>query len=450
MRRILFGCLLGAVLMGCPEERAGGPDKMAGDKAAADKMAAEKAMPPKPAPVEVTIACGSQGQDQEACQAGADAWAKSTGNTVKLVAVPSDSGQQLTQFQQLFAAGSADVDVFRFDIVWPGIVASHVIDLKPHFKDAELDAHFAPIVQANTIDGKLVAVPWFTDAGLLYYRKDLLEKHKQQPPTTWQELAATAKLIQDKERAGGNKKMVGFVFQGKAYEGLTCNGLEWVDSFGGGTIVADDGKVTINNPKAVAAVEFAASLIGKASPTGVLNYAEEEARGAFQSGNAVFMRNWPYAWSLAQKDDSPVKDKVGVMALPKGGPEGKNTGTLGGWNLGVSKYSKKQEAAISLVKYLTSLEEQKRRAITNSFNPTIAGLYKDPDVLKANPFMGTLSDTFTNAVARPSKKTGLKYNQVSTEFTGAVHAVLSGKEKAGPAMQKLAEKLEKMSDGGKW
>lgn len=400
--------------------------------------------------VEVVIACGSQGQDQEACQLGAQAWAKTTGNTVKLVAVPADSGQQLTQFQQLFAAGSADVDVFRLDIVWPGTVAGHMVDLKPHVTDAELKQHFAAIVQNNTVGGKLVALPWFTDAGVLYYRKDLLEKHGQKPPATWEELAATAKLIQDQERAAGNKKMVGYVFQGKAYEGLTCNALEWVDAFGGGTVVSDDGKVTINNPKAVQALEFAASLIGQASPKGVLNYDEEATRGAFQSGQAVFMRNWPYAWSLAQSADSPVKDKVGVMALPRGGSDGKRTGTLGGWQLGVSKYSKKQEAAISLVKYLTSVQEQRRRAIFHSFNPTIASLYKDPEVLKANPFLEKLHDTFANAVARPSKRTGAKYSQVSAAFRSSVHATLSGREKAGPNLQKLAETLNKLSNSGKW
>jgi trehalose/maltose transport system substrate-binding protein len=440
MRRALSGWLCSVVLVaaaaGCPRQEA------------VDAGVAQG--PPAKSSVEVVIACGSQGQDQEACQAGAEAWARSTGNTVKLVAVPASSSQQLALFLQLFGAGSADVDVFRLDIVWPGTVAGHMVDLKPHFTDAELKQHFPLIVQSNTVGGKLVAIPWFTDAGLLYYRKDLLEKHGQKPPATWQELAATAKLIQDKERAEGNQRMVGYVFQGKAEEGLTCNALEWVDSFGGGTVVDDSGKVTIDNPRAVQALQFAASLIGQASPKSVLNYDEEASRGAFQSGQAVFMRNWPYAWSLAQSAGSPVKGKVGVMALPRGGPEGKSTGALGGWQLGVSRYSQKQEAAISLVKYLTSAQEQKRRAIAHSFNPTIASLYQDPEVLTANPFMGTLHETFLNAVARPSTQTGATYSQVSAAFRNAVHATLSGKEQAGPSLQKLAETLDKLSNAGKW
>ena len=112
--------------------------------------------------------------------------------------------------------------------------------------------------------------------------------------------------------------MQGYVWQGRAYEGLTCNGIEWVASFGGGTIVEPDGKISINNPQAAAALNPAKSWIGTISPEGVLNYAEEEARGVFQSGNAVFMRNWPYAWALANAADSPVKDKVGIAVLPQG------------------------------------------------------------------------------------------------------------------------------------
>jgi trehalose/maltose transport system substrate-binding protein len=181
----------------------------------------------------------------------------------------------------------------------------------------------------------------------------------------------------------------------------------------------------------------------------VLSYEEEGARGAFQSGNAVFMRNWPYAWALANSKDSPINGKVGVVALPKGGPDGKSSGTLGGWQLGVSKYSKHQALAVDLVKYLTSPEEQKRRALVASFNPTIISLYKDPEILKANPFMGRLEETFINAVPRPSI-TGAKYNQVSTEFRNAVYATLTGKGTAAENLKKAQERLIKLSNNGKW
>ena len=143
---------------------------------------------------------------------------------IYLVSTPNSATERLALYQQLLAAGAPDIDVFQIDVVWPGTLGNHFIDLAPFAKDA-VKSHFPAIIQNNTIDGKLVAMPWFTDAGLLYYRKDLLEKHGAKPPQTWQELTDTAKKIQDAERTAGNDKMWGFVWQGRAYEGLTCNCL---------------------------------------------------------------------------------------------------------------------------------------------------------------------------------------------------------------------------------
>ncbi|KZK80689.1 putative ABC transporter-binding protein precursor [Pseudovibrio sp. Ad13] len=396
---------------------------------------------------EVTVVCGSVGQGAKLCKGAATEWAKETGNTVKFFAAPASSTEQLALYQQILSSGSSDIDVFQIDVIWPGILGSHLADLKPYSNGAE-DMHFQPIVANNTYKGKLVAMPWYTDAGLLFYRKDLLEKYGEKAPETWGDLTASAKKIQDAERAAGNNKMWGFVYQAKAYEGLTCDALEWVDSFGGGDVVNADGDITINNEKAVKALSLAASWTGTIAPSGVLSYQEEDARGVFQSGNAVFMRNWPYAWSLGQADDSPIKGKIGVMALPKGSEDGKQTGTLGGWQLAVSKYSKDPEAAASLVMHLTSKKSQKQRAIEGSYNPTIAELYSDADVLAASPFMGQLKDTFTNAVARPSRATGSNYNKVSNAFYNAVHDVLSGKTEAEASLAKLEKNLKRIKRKG--
>jgi trehalose/maltose transport system substrate-binding protein len=278
----------------------------------------------------VTISCGSVGQDFEFCKQTTSEWAKKTGHEVKLFTVPNSTTDILALFRQMFAAKSTDLDVINVDVVWPGVIKDHLLDLKPYSKGVEKE-HFPAIVANNTVGGKLLAMPWFTDAGLLFYRKDLVEKYGAKAPTTWDELAATAKKIQDGERAAGNKDFQGFVFQAKAYEGLTCDAVEWIHSFGGGNIVNDKGEITVNNPNAVKALNTAASWIGTIAPQGVLNYAEEEARGVFQNGNAAFMRNWPYAWSLGNGADSKVKDKIGVSALPKGGANGQNAATLGGW-----------------------------------------------------------------------------------------------------------------------
>jgi len=392
---------------------------------------------------EISISCGAVGLELQLCKSGAEAWAKKTGNTVKVVSTPNDTNERLALYQQLLSASSADIDVFQIDVIWPGILGSNFIDLAPYSKGVEKD-HFPAIVANNTVDGKLVAMPWFTDAGILYYRTDLLEKNGVKPPSTWQELSDAAAKIQDAERKGGNDKFWGFVFQGKAYEGLTCDALEWVDSYGGGAIVDEQGAITINNAKAAEALTEAATWIGKIAPGGVLNYGEEEARGVFQSGNAAFMRNWPYAWAAGNGADSPVKGKIGVMALPKGGADGKNTGTLGGWQLAVSKFSKNQDAAADLVMYLTSKDEEKRRAIEGSYLPTIPGLYQDPEILEASPFFGNLLPTFMNAVARPSRVTGTSYNKVSNAFWNAAHDVLAGKAEAKSSLASLEGELKKI------
>lgn len=389
---------------------------------------------------EISISCGALGIELRLCQDGVDRWSKQTGHTVKVVSTPNSATERLALYQQILAAGADDIDVLQVDVIWPGILGDHLIDLAPYAGDAP-KAHFQAIVDNNTVGGELKAMPWFTDAGVLFYRADLLEKYGREAPTTWAEMAETARIVQAGERAGGADGLWGYVFQGRVYEGLTCNGLEWLDSFGAGTIVDATGEVTVDNPAAIAALTAAAGWIGTISPQGVLNYTEEEARGVFQSGNAVFMRNWPYAWALAQSDDSPVKGKVGAVALPMGGADGHHTGTLGGWNLAVSKYSAHPAIAADLVLFLASAEEQKRRAIEGSYNPTVAALYEDEDVLAAVPFFGDLYDTFTNAVARPSRATGAKYNRVSAAFAETVHEVLNGKADAAPALAELAETL---------
>jgi trehalose/maltose transport system substrate-binding protein len=391
----------------------------------------------------ITISCGSVGQDFEFCKKHTAEWAKKTGHEVKLFTIPNSTTDILALFRQMFAAKSTDLDVINVDVVWPGVIKDHLLDLKPYSKGAEKE-HFPAIVANNSADGKLLAMPWFTDAGLLFYRKDLVEKYGAKAPATWEELAVTAKKIQDGERAAGNRDFQGFVFQAKAYEGLTCDAVEWIHSYKGGNIVDDKGNITVNNPNAVKALKTAASWIGTIAPQGVLNYAEEEARGVFQNGNAAFMRNWPYAWSLGNGADSKIKGKIGVSALPKGGVDGQHAATLGGWQLAVSKYSKNPEAAASLVMYMTSPEVQKERAIKGSYNPTIAALYKDKDVLAANPFFGDLFNVFTSAVPRPATATGLKYPEVSSAFWNATHDVLSGKATAEDSLKRLEGRLKQV------
>ncbi|GAA0566417.1 ABC transporter substrate-binding protein [Halomonas salifodinae] len=391
---------------------------------------------------ELTISCGAVGVELTLCQEGVAAWEERTGHSVDIVSTPNSSTERLSLYQQILSANSSDIDVLQVDVVWPGLLANHLLDLSETLGEDATAGHFPAIVENNTVDGRLVAMPWFTDAGVLYYRKDLLEEYGFEPPETWEQLTEIAREIQAGEQAAGDR-IWGYVFQGRAYEGLTCNALEWVASYGGGTIVDAEGNLTVNNANAAAALDLAASWIGDITPEGVLNYTEEEARGLFQSGNAVFMRNWPYAWSLAQGEDSEVRDRVGVVKLPHG-PEGESAATLGGWNLAVSRYSENPELAADLVAFLTGEAEQKRRAIEGSYNPTLERLYEDEEVLAAVPFFGTLYDTFANAVARPSAATGESYGRVSNAFFDTSHSVLSGEMSATDALAQLEGQLRRL------
>lgn len=433
--------ILTTAAIGC-----GKKDKPGGEGAKPEGSAGSAAAPA--GPVTVSISCSALGLEMELCKEGAEAWAKQSGNKINIVSTPNSATERLALYQQVLAAQASEIDVYQIDVVWPGILANHLLDLKTYSKGIEA-SHYPAIVKNNTVKDKLVALPWFVDAGVLYYRKDLLEKYQKSVPTTWAELATTAKAIQDGERKA-NDKIWGYVWQGKAYEGLTCNAIEWVASYGGGSIVDEAGEITINSPKAIEAINTAASWIDTISPKGVLSYGEEEARGTFQLGNAVFMRNWPYAWALSQAEDSAVKGKVGVAALPKGGDAGQHAAALGGQQLAVSKYSKHPAAAVDLVLYLTSEAEQKRRAIKGSVNPTYPSLYKDEEILKANPIFAELSANFSAAVPRPSTATGNNYNRVSNAFWDAVHAALSGTAKADATVPELAQKLDEIRKNGEW
>lgn len=399
-------------------------------------------------PVEISISCGALGVELKLCSDAVHRWEVKTGNRVTIVSTPNSSTDRLALYLQMLASRTDEFDVLQIDVVWAGVLADHLIDLAPYLGDAP-KAHFQSLIRNDTVDSRLVAMPWWTDVGVLYYRKDLLAKYGYAPPKTWQEMTKIARAIQAAERAKGHSRLWGYVFQGRAYEGLTCNALEWIDAFGGGTIVDAKGDITIDNPRAIAALNLAGSWVGDIAPRGVLNYDEEAARGVFQTGDAVFMRNWPYAWSLAQGEDSPVRGKVGVIPLPKGGPDGKNAGTLGGWHLAVSRYSKHPAEAASLVAFLTSAKEQKARAITASYNPTIPALYDDAEVLAANPFFGDLLPSLESATARPSRIAGPHYNRLSSDFWRAAHDVLTG-EPAAPRVARLEMDLDRLKYRARW
>jgi trehalose/maltose transport system substrate-binding protein len=399
---------------------------------------------------EIRLSCGWQALELRLCEEGAAAWAAESGHQVTVLRAPEQSNQRYFMYLDLLGRGDPEIDVLQIDVIWPSAFAEQLVDLGEQLPAADKDQHFAALIATNTVGGRLVALPWFTDAGLLYYRSDLLARYQLEVPQTWSELADAALVIQEGERAEGNREFWGFVFQGQAYEGLTCNALEWIAASGGGRIVDQDGTVTVNNPAAALALGRAAAWVGTIAPPRVTQFVEEDARITFQLGNAAFMRNWPYAWALLNGEDSALRGKVGVAPLPRGGPRGSHAATLGGWQLAVSRHSANPEVAADLVRYLTSATEQKRRAIAGAYAPTIPALYQDEEVLAANPFFADLAAALPDAVARPSALTGQHYAQVSTLFWEAAHATLSGNGTARENLARLEGRLRLVGQRAGW
>jgi len=347
---------------------------------------------------------------------------KDTGIKVNVVPHPAASDQAYSDLVRNFSQKSSSIDVAMIDVVWPGAFAPYLVDLKPKLgKQSKI--HAPGIVAADTVGGKLVAMPWFGDFGLLYYRTDLLKKYGySKPPTTWTQLFAMAKKIQTGEQKT-NPSFYGFVFQGNAYEGLTCNALEWIASAGGGHYI-DNGKASINNPRAQTILDAMRAQIGKITPRGVTSYQEDQTEHAFDNGDAAFARNWPYQYGIGATAGSKVQGKFSVAPLPHGA-NGKSVATVGGWQLAVSKYSKHKDATIEFVRYMTSKPVEKFDAITNSNVPTIPSLAKDKQVFKTNPYLKPATASVAR-VARPSKFLKTHYNEASKAIFQGINQILNG------------------------
>ncbi|MEE4411423.1 MULTISPECIES: ABC transporter substrate-binding protein [unclassified Serratia (in: enterobacteria)] len=370
-----------------------------------------------------------------------------TGHTLEFIDLPRASDEKLSLFQQLFAAkDSSAIDLFQADTVWIGVLNKHLLDLTDSVGDIRQD-FFPAAWQNNLVNGRLKAVPAYLDTGALYYRKDLLAKYGEQPPVTWDDLTRIATRIQQGERQAGHKNFWGLVFQGKSYEGLTCNALEWVASQNGGGFIDAHGNITIDNPQAAKALDRAAGWIGTISPKGVLGYMEEESRAVFQNGDALFMRNWPYAYVLAQDDSSAIKGKVGVLPLPKGA-DGNSVSALGGWQWAISAYTKNPEAAIALLKIVSDAESQKKALALMGWAPSRTALYDDPKVLAQAPYLADFKGIFSQAMPRPATQTKRQYAQVSKAIYNATFNVLRGDSDGVTEVADLQQRLERIKARG--
>lgn len=368
---------------------------------------------------------------------------RQTGIRVQIMPAPEGAVEQLATWRKLLDSRSPAPDVYAIDVIWPRLLADSFIDLKPYVPAEDVAAHFPELIANYTVDDKLIALPHNLNEGLLFYRTDLLAKYGYgAPPKTWQELEAMSRRIQAGERANGNKDFWGFVWEGAPSEGLTCNALEWQVSEGGGTILDENGKLTINNPNTIRAWSMAARWVGSISPPAVTAYKEWDAFNMWQAGKAVFMRNWTNAYVAARAENSPTREHFEIAPLPRG--RAGFAATLGGNGYGVSRYSRHPREAAMLVRFLTSPEGQARRCRKSAEPPTIPALYKDADVMGPNPYVSRILQVHEGLALRPSVPAGKMYPEVSRAYFEAVHAVLTRKQSAAQAAEALQSRLATM------
>jgi multiple sugar transport system substrate-binding protein len=338
---------------------------------------------------------------------------------IKDEVLPASTDEQHQFYVVNLEGESTDFDVLSMDVIWVPEFArgGWLRDISHLFSETEREEFFPGPMQAVTYRDKIYAIPWYIDAGLLYYRKDLLQKYGFFPPKKWHELVDIAQYITSRE-----KGLYGFIWQGKQYEGLVCNVLEYFWSNGGD--VLRDSSVIIDSDENIQALCFMRDLIVKykVTPHLVTTAIEEPTRHIFGNGRALFMRNWPYAWNIFEKDGSPVRGNVGVTLLPSFSDR-MSASTLGGWQLGINRYSRYPLAAEKFIKFLTSPESQKILALTLGYKPTRKSLYTDEELINQQPFIASLYTVFMNARPRPVTPYYMMITQVmQPEFS----AVLSG------------------------
>ncbi len=389
--------------------------------------------------VQITYYGEASGIGLELSTALEQKFTEATGIQIRHVPNPQSATEYYSTLQRFFQGQSADVDAMMIDVIWPGAFAQHLADLGPALgQDAQ--QHYPGIVENNTVDGKLVGIPFFGDFGMLYYRTDLLQKYGfNAPPQTWDELEQQARTIMDGEKAN-DPQFSGFVFQGNAYEGLTCDALEWIASTTGHGFI-ENGQPMMNDPQVIEILNRVKGWVGTIAPRGVTTYQEEEARNAFQGGHAAFMRNWPYAYALGNAEDSPVRGKFDVAPLPSANGQ-EPVGTVGGWQLAVSTYSKNQDAAIEFIRYMASPEVQAYRAIIGSFVPTIPMVAESAAVVETNPYLESVGNV--QRVTRPSRELGDRYNEGSTVVFQGVNQILNGQDAAAVVAQ-MDQRLQRLA-----
>ena len=356
-----------------------------------------------------------------------------TGIRVKREMLPSGSDEQHLFYALNLQAESTEFDLFALDVIWVAEFAraGWLRDVSHLLSEKDRGDLFPGALEGVTWDARVYALPWFIDAGLLYYRKDLLQEHGLAPPRTWAELAHAAQVV-----TATRPDLYGFVWQGKQYEGLVCNALEYIWSFGGEAPATD----AVATASAHGLSTMRSLVTAGITPDLVTTLTEEPSRVIFGRGRAVFLRNWPYAWNLFERDGSAVRGKVGVSALPHA-PGHAAAATLGGWQLGVNRYSQRRQAAERLAAFLASPAAQRALALAYGYSPPRRSLYSDPELGAAQPFLASLRGVFETARPRPVSP---YYVALSQEMQAQFSAVLTGRRAPEAALAVISQAAKRM------
>src|SRR3972149_6524327 len=354
---------------------------------------------------------------------------------VNLTVLPAPTDQQHHYYLTTLGAKTREIDVMRIDTIWIAEFASAGwLESLEDYINPEDRASFIPVTEKTDVfRGCLYAIPWDANIGLLYYRKDLLEKYKLDTPHTWDELVKACLTISSDEH------VYGYLWQGKQYEGLVCNFIEFIGSNNGG-IIDDTGRIIVNSEQNKIALDFMHDLIWeyRISPQNTHSeLMEESSRHLFQQGKGLFLRNWTYVWELCLEDPL-MKGKVGVSLLPKFS-DGKHAPVYGGWHLAINARSKNKKQAWRLIEFLTSPEAQKELAMNLSWAPTRHALYNDPELIQKLPFLPIVELALKDVQIRPN----LPYYQwVSDILQKHINRVLSNQTGSQEALQTIQTKLE--------
>ena len=322
--------------------------------------------------------------------------------------------------------GRPPFDALLMDVTWLAkyAAAGWLEPLDSFFDSEEIDALVEGARLGNHYDGVLYRWPLIADVGLLYWRKDLMDT----PPRTPDQLSGLgSQLIAD------GAVNTGFVWQGRQYEGLSCDFVEMLSAFGGSWLNPQSGEPSLDSPEALEAVAWMRSLISEGiSPKAVTNYSESESLQAFKAGDAALMRNWPYAWAELQKPDSAVRGQVGVTLMVSNEGD-RSAATLGSWGLSLLKGSDHPEAVIEAIRFLTSREAQRERFRNQGYTPTDRSLFRDPEMLELSPILPDLEQALSHAVPRPPTPL---YAQLSDVLQRQLSSVLTADVAIEQAMTK--------------